>query len=52
MAARIFAKIRDLTATAFYTTPEGMQDVGYVGNIAAATWGPPPPEVLRHLGLE
>ena len=51
-AARFFAKIRDLTATAFYTTPEGMDDLGYVGNVALAEWGPPPPEVLRHLGLE
>jgi hypothetical protein len=52
MPARFFAKVRDLTATAFYTTPEGMADIGYVGNLATTTWGPPPPEVLRHLGLE
>lgn len=52
MPGRFFAKVRDLTATAFYTTPEGMEDIGYVGNIASSAWGPPPPEVLRHLGLE
>jgi gluconate 2-dehydrogenase gamma chain len=51
-AARFFAKVRDLTATAFYTTPEGMADIGYVGNVPSTEWGPPPPEVLRHLGLE
>jgi len=51
-AARFFAKIRDLTATAFYTTPEGMEDIGYVGNVATSEWGLPPTEVLRHLGLE
>lgn len=51
-AARFFDKVRDLTATAFYTSDEGMADVGYVGNVALAQWGPPPPEVLRHLGLE
>ncbi len=51
MAARFFAKVRDLTATAFYTTPEGMADIGYVGNTALARWDAPPPEVLRHLGL-
>jgi len=51
MPARFFAKVRDLTATAFYTTPEGMQDIGYVGNLPTTTWGPPPAEVLRHLGL-
>lgn len=51
-AARFFDKVRDLTATAFYTTDEGMADIGYVGNVALPRWDPPPPEVLRHLGLE
>lgn len=52
-AARFFDKVRDLTATAFYTTPEGMADVGYVGNVPlAGPWPPPPPEALRHVGLE
>lgn len=50
-AARFFDRVRDLTATAFYTTDEGMADLGYVGNEARADWGPPPPEVLEHLGL-
>lgn len=50
-AARFFDKIRDLTATAFYTTREGMQDLGYVGNTPLASWGPPPDEALRHVGL-
>ncbi|MDT8369627.1 MAG: gluconate 2-dehydrogenase subunit 3 family protein [Longimicrobiales bacterium] len=51
-AARFFDKLRDLTATAFYTTREGMDDLGYVGNVPLASWGPPPPEALRHLGLD
>lgn len=52
-AARFFDRVRDLTATAFYTTPEGMEDIGYVGNRAIpGPWPAPPPEVLRHLGLE
>lgn len=50
-AARFFARVRDLTATAFYTTDEGMADIGYVGNVALPRWDPPPPGVLRHLGL-
>ena len=50
-ASRFFDKVRDLTATAFYTTSEGMQDIQYVGNVPLPAWGPPPPEVLRHLGL-
>lgn len=50
-ASRFFDKIRDLTATAFYTTKEGMADVGYVGNVPLPRWDPPPPEALRHVGL-
>jgi Gluconate 2-dehydrogenase subunit 3 len=51
-ASRFFDKVRDLTATAFYTTPEGMADIGYVGNVPLPRWDPPPPQVLRYLGLE
>lgn len=51
-AARFFDKVRDLTSTAFWTTPEGMQDLEYVGNVPLTRWDPPPPEVLRHIGLD
>lgn len=51
-AARFFDLIRDLCATGFYTTREGMKDLGYVGNIPLQRFDGPPPEVLRHLGLE
>ena len=51
-AARFFDKVRDLTATAFWTSEEGMADLQYIGNVPLAAWEPPPPEVLRHLGLE
>jgi len=50
-AARFFSLMRNLTATAFYSTPEGMRDIGYMGNTPQAAWNGPPPEVLRHLGL-
>ena len=50
-AAQFFARFRDLTAGGFYTTPEGMKDIGYVGNVASATFDGPPPEALRRLGL-
>lgn len=50
-AAKFFAKIRNLISGGYYTTPEGMKDVGYVGNVPLATFDGPPPEVLRHLGL-
>lgn len=50
-AAAFFDKVRDLTSTAFWTTTEGMQDLEYLGNVPLAQWDPPPPEVLRHIGL-
>lgn len=49
--ARFFAKVRDLTATAFYTTEEGMADIGFVGNTPLASFDGPPKEVLEKLGL-
>jgi hypothetical protein len=49
--ARFFARVRDLTAGAFWTTEEGMQDIQYIGNVPLARWDPPPPEVLEFLGL-
>lgn len=49
--ARFFAKFRDLTAGGFFTTPQGMKDIGYVGNMPLAEFKGPPPEVLKKLGL-
>jgi hypothetical protein len=50
-AARFFSRFRDLTAGGFYTTPEGMKDIGYVGNVPLPAFAGPPPEALRQLGL-
>jgi len=50
-AAQFFDRVRDLTAEGFYTTDEGMKDIGYVGNVALPSFDGPPPEVLKHLGL-
>ena len=50
-AARFFATFRDLTAGGFYTTPQGRQDLRYVGNMPLATFDGPPPEVLKQAGL-
>ena len=52
MGARFFDRVRFLASTAFWTTPEGMDDLGYVGNVPLPAWDPPPLEVLRHIGLE
>ena len=49
--ARFFAKFRDLTASGFFSTPEGMKDIGYVGNMPLPEFKGPPPEVLAKLGL-
>jgi len=50
-AALFFNKFRDLTSGGFYTTPEGMKDLGYVGNVPLATYDGPTPAALKHLGL-
>ena len=49
--AGFFRKFRDLTAAGYYSTREGMQDIGYVGNVPLASFDGPPPDVLRKLGL-
>lgn len=50
-AARFFATYRNLTGGGFYSTPQGRQDVRYIGNMPLATFDGPPPEVLKQAGL-
>lgn len=50
-AAAFFRRYRDLTAGGFYTTPVGMKDIGYVGNVALPAFNGPPKEVRAKLGL-
>jgi len=50
-AARFFARMRDLTAGGFYTTPVGMKDIGYTGNTPLASFDGPPLEALKKVGL-
>jgi gluconate 2-dehydrogenase subunit 3-like protein len=50
-AAKFFARFRDLTAGGFYTTPQGREDVRYVGNVPLARFDGPPLEVLKKVGL-
>lgn len=49
-AAQFFSRFRDLTAGGYYTTPEGMKDIGYTGNVALDKFEVPA-EVLKKLGL-
>ena len=49
--AAFFSAMRDLTATGFYTSRMGIQDIGYKGN-QPTTWDGCPAECLDHLGLK
>jgi Gluconate 2-dehydrogenase subunit 3 len=50
-AATFFNRYRELTTGGFYTTPVGMKDIGYVGNVPLTTYDGPPKEVLTKLGI-
>lgn len=50
-AATFFARYRDLSVGAFYSTPTGWQDIGYIGNIPLTKFEGPPAELLQKLGL-
>ena len=49
--ARNFGRFKFLAAGGFYTTPEGMKDIGYVGNTPTINFDGPTPEALKHVGL-
>jgi Gluconate 2-dehydrogenase subunit 3 len=49
--AQFFARYRDLTAGAFYCTPAGRKDLGYIGNVALQRFDGPPAELLKKLNL-
>ncbi len=46
-----FNRMRDLTATGFFTSEIGLQDLEYMGN-RPGTYQGVPPEVLKEFGLE
>lgn len=50
--ARFFDLFRDITSTGFWTTDEGMADLGYIGNVPLPSFDGPPPDVLSALGLD
>jgi gluconate 2-dehydrogenase gamma chain len=49
--AEFFSSFRDLTASGFWSSRMGIEDIGYVGN-RPSVWEGPPAEVLRKLGLD
>lgn len=46
-----FSRFRDLTASGFFSSRMGWEDVRYVGNVALPEWNGCPPEALRKLGV-
>jgi gluconate 2-dehydrogenase gamma chain len=47
-----FNSFRDLTASGFWSSKMGMEDLGYVGNKFVAEWKGAPPEILARLGIK
>jgi hypothetical protein len=50
-ASKFFKRFRNLTTAGFFTTPAGMKDLGYVGNVPLATFDGPPADLVARLGL-
>jgi hypothetical protein len=46
-----FNSFRDLTASGFWTTRMGIDDLQYMGNRSVARWSGCPPEALKKLGV-
>ena len=49
--AAFFSRFRSLAAGAYYSTPQGWEAIGYVGNVPLLKFEGPPQEVLVKLGL-
>lgn len=50
-ATAFFVRYRALIAAGYYTTPQGMRDIGYVGNTPLAKFDGPPEAVLKKIGI-
>ena len=46
-----FNRMRDLTASGYYTSKEGIADIGYAGN-RPGVWNGVPPEILKEHGFD
>jgi hypothetical protein len=47
--AIFFSRLRGLMLGGFYSRPEGMKDIGYIGNTPATTFAGPTGEAIAHL---
>ncbi len=45
-----FNRLRDYTAAGYFSSPQGIEDLGYIGNVARPEWPGCPDEVERHIG--
>jgi hypothetical protein len=50
--AHFFSAFRDLTASGFWSSRIGIEDLQYLGNTYLAEWKGCPPEVLERLGVK
>ena len=48
---RFFSAVRDLTATGFFTSKIGIEDLQYTGNTFVPKWTGAPKPALDHLGV-
>ncbi len=46
-----FNRLRDLTAGGFWSSKMGVQDIGYLGNVARPEWTGCPAPAMNHLGV-
>jgi gluconate 2-dehydrogenase gamma chain len=46
-----FNRLRDFTASGFYSSKMGIADIGYIGNVARPEWHGCPKPALDHLGM-
>lgn len=46
-----FDRLRDYTAAGYFSSPEGVEDLGYLGNVAVQEWTGCPEAVHRHTGI-
>jgi hypothetical protein len=49
LPAHFFARLRSLVMGGYYSLPEGLKDIGYMGNAPATEWPGPTPQALAHL---
>ncbi len=46
-----FNRLRDFTASGFYSSKIGVADIGYIGNVARPEWNGCPKPALDHIGV-